>query len=130
MGAPLTRVMMVEDEADIQMIARLALEVLGQFTVYMCSSGPEALIAATEFLPDLILLDVMMPGMDGPTTLTALRAAPATATIPVIFMTAKVQTHEVAHYQAIGALDVISKPFDPMALSATIRTIWERHSAS
>ena len=126
MGAQLSRVMMVEDEIDIQTIARLSLEVLGQFTVKICSSGPEALASAPDFVPDLILLDVMMPGMDGPTTLTALRAQPATANIPIIFMTAKVQTHEVAQYQAIGALDVISKPFDPMTLSATVRAIWER----
>ena len=129
MDAPLSRVMMVEDEADIQTIARLALEVLGQFTVVICSSGPQALAEAPLFKPDLILLDVMMPGMDGPTTLGTLRADPHTAGIPVIFMTAKVQTHEVAQYQALGALDVISKPFDPMTLSSKICEIWARQPA-
>ncbi|KAB8144300.1 response regulator [Chloroflexia bacterium SDU3-3] len=126
MSAPLQRVMMVEDEPDIQTIAQMALEVLGQFTVEICSSGPEALAKAPIFHPDIILLDVMMPMMDGPTTLSELRANPATAGIPVIFMTAKVQSHEIAQYQAMGALDVISKPFDPMRLPANIREIWAR----
>ena len=76
--------------------------------------------------PDLILLDVMMPGMDGPSTLKALREQPLTATTPVIFMTAKVQPYEVAEYKRLGALDVIAKPFDPMQLSATINAIWVR----
>lgn len=127
MDAPLRKVMMVEDEADIQIIARLALEVLGGFTVEMCSSGQEALQCAVQFQPDLILLDVMMPIMDGPSTLQALRADPGVADTPIIFMTAKVQAHEVAQYQRLGALDVIVKPFDPMALSATIRAIWAKH---
>lgn len=126
MSAPLQRVMMVEDEPDIQTIAQMALEVLGQFTVEICSSGPEALAKAPIFHPDIILLDVMMPMMDGPTTLSELRANPATAGIPVIFMTAKVQSHEIAQYQAMGALDVISKPFDPMKLPTNIREIWSR----
>jgi two-component system OmpR family response regulator len=67
---------------------------------------------------------VMMPGMDGPSTLSALRAQPETAAIPVMFMTAKVQPHEIAHYKELGAVEVISKPFDPMTLSDTIRTYW------
>lgn len=127
MGVSLTRIMMVEDEADIQTIARLSLEVLGKFTVMICDSGAEALAKAPQFQPDLILLDVMMPNMDGPTTLQALRAQASTANIPVIFMTAKMQAHEVAQYQELGALDVIGKPFDPMQLPANIRAIWAQH---
>lgn len=123
----LNRIMMVEDEADIQAVAGLALEAVGGFTVQICSSGREAVQGVAAFNPDLILLDVMMPGMDGPTTLKALREIPAVAATPVIFMTAKVQPHEVARYREIGALDVIAKPFDPMTLSATITNIWAQH---
>lgn len=123
----LHRILMVEDETDIQVIAQFALQALGGFTVQTCSSGAEALATVGTFAPDLILLDVMMPGMDGPSTLTALRAQPALVRTPVLFMTAKVQPHEVAHYKALGALDVIAKPFDPMTLAATINTIWSKH---
>lgn len=120
----LTRILMVEDEADIQAIAQLALEALGGFKVCMCSSGRAALQAASTFHPDLILLDVMMPEMDGPSTLAALRALPCTAATPVIFMTAKVQPKELTEYKALGVPDVIAKPFDPMTLAATITAIW------
>jgi CheY-like chemotaxis protein len=121
----LERILYVEDEPDIQAVAKLALEMVGGYQVKICSSGQEALDALGGFEPDLILLDVMMPGMDGPTTLQNLRADPVTAGIPVIFLTAKVQPSEVARYQALGALNVIAKPFDPMTLAAEIRQIWE-----
>jgi diguanylate cyclase (GGDEF)-like protein len=124
---PLKRILMVEDEPDIQAVAQLALEALGGFQVRICGSGREAVQAASAFAPDLILLDVMMPGMDGPSTLRALRALPRIAATPVIFMTAKVQPQEVAAYRATGVLDVIAKPFDPMTLADTIRAIWARH---
>jgi DNA-binding response OmpR family regulator len=121
---PLARILHVEDEPDIQEVARLALEMVGGFTVLSCDSGRKALSAAAEFRPDLILLDVMMPGMDGPTTLAELRKAPATAATPVVFMTAKVQTHEVARLKELGAADVIEKPFDPMTLAERVNAIW------
>jgi CheY-like chemotaxis protein len=123
----LNRILMVEDETDIQQVAQLALEAVGGFTVCICSSGSAALEQAPLFGPDLILLDVMMSGMDGPSTLLALRQLPHFSATPVIFMTAKVQSHEVARYKELGALDVISKPFDPMTLSDTIVEIWTRH---
>jgi CheY-like chemotaxis protein len=122
----LQRVLYVEDEPDIQAVARVALEVVGGLVIRICSSGEEALREAVEFAPDMILLDVMMPGMDGPSTLKALQALPALAGIPVAFMTAKVQPSEVAHYTSLGALDVIAKPFDPMMLATQVRHIWER----
>lgn len=125
-----TRILYVEDEADIRVIAEIALEVVGGFTVTSCASGQEALDAADRARPDLLLLDMMMPGMDGLSTLAALRANPATAQTPVIFMTAKVQSSEVAHYLSLGALDVISKPFDPMALAQQIRSICARPELS
>lgn len=127
MDAALERIMYVEDEPDIQAIAKLALEAIGRFTVHLCESGTSALTEVEQFGPDLILLDVMMPEMDGPTMLQVLRTLPAFAQTPVIFMTAKAQAHEIEHYKALGALDVITKPFDPMALPQQIREIWSRH---
>ena len=124
MPKTLNRILYVEDEPDIRLIAQMALEAVGGFTVIVCASGPEALTAAPASQADLLLLDVMMPGMDGPSTLKALRELPATADTPVIFMTAKVQAAEVTAYKALGAIDVIPKPFDPMELSAQIQRIW------
>ena len=124
MPQPLSRILYVEDEPDIRMVAQMALEAVGGFTVIACASGQEALSAAPTAAADLLLLDVMMPGMDGPTTLKALRAMPGIANTPVIFMTAKVQAAEVAMYLKLGALEVIPKPFDPMELSAQLQTIW------
>jgi two-component system, OmpR family, response regulator len=121
---PLERILYVEDEADIRGIAKMALEAVGGYDVLDCSSGREAIAAAPTADADLILLDVMMPGMDGPATLKALRGILATATTPVIFMTAKVQSAEIAQYRALGALEVIAKPFDPMQVSAEIQRIW------
>jgi two-component system OmpR family response regulator len=122
----LSRILFVEDDPDIQTVARMALEAVGGFRVLPCSSGAEALERVVPFSPDLILLDVMMPGMDGLATLDALRRLPETAAIPVVFMTAKVQAQEVARYREVGAVDVIAKPFDPMTLPATVRSIWSR----
>ena len=124
MPAPLSRILYVEDEPDIRFVAEMALQAVGGFTVITCTCGEEALAAAPAAGADLLLLDVMMPGMDGPGTLKALRALAATADTPVIFMTAKVQAAEVAVYKALGALEVIAKPFDPMTLAAQIQKIW------
>ena len=120
----LTRILHVDDEPDIQAVTALALEVLGGFTVESCGSGAEALERAESFRPDLIILDVMMPGMDGPATLQELRQRPSLAEVPVIFMTAKVQTQEVEHYLGLGASGVITKPFDPESLSGEVAAIW------
>jgi len=120
----LQRILMVDDESDIRTVAELSLAIVGGFTVEMCGSGPEALEKAPVFGPDLILLDVMMPEMDGPTTLKRLRAIPALIHTPVVFMTAKVQPHEVAQLKASGALEVLAKPFDPMTLPDSLRRIW------
>lgn len=124
---PLRRILYVEDEADIQAIVKLALERIGGFILKICSSGAEAIKEIPAFAPNLILLDVMMPDMDGPTTLKELRKIAQIADIPVIFMTAKVQPKEIAYYKELGALDVITKPFKPMALSETINNIWKRY---
>src|SRR6187402_3261042 len=122
----LKRVLFVEDDPDIQTVARMALEALGGFTVLGCGSGAEALNRVEAFAPDLILLDVMMPGMDGLETLQSLRLLPGASAVPVVFMTAKVQAQEISEYRAAGAVDVIAKPFDPMTLPATVRSIWRR----
>jgi two-component system OmpR family response regulator len=120
---PLRRILFVEDDPDIQVVATLALESLGGFAVLACGSGAEALARFAGFAPDLVLLDVMMPGMDGPATLEALRRLPA-GDVPVVFMTARVQAHEIVQYRAMGAVDVIAKPFDPMTLAETVQTLW------
>jgi two-component system OmpR family response regulator len=125
MKQPLTRILYAEDEPDIQTVARLALEMVGGFVVEICNNGREALEKAPGFAPQLILLDMMMPEMDGVTTLSHIKATPALAGVPVVFMTAKVQPSEVAHFKALGAVDVIPKPFDPMTLADTVRSIWE-----
>jgi len=114
---------MVDDEPDIRKIGLVSLRSVGKWTAVAASSGEEALQLAPREKPDLILLDVMMPGMTGPDVLARLRANPETANIPIIFMTAKVQKSEVEGYRALGAAGVISKPFDPMQLPAQIRAI-------
>ncbi len=125
----LKQVLYVEDDEDIQTVAQMALEMVGGLTLRTCSSGQDALRTAAQFNPDLILLDVMMPGMDGPMTLSELRKLPHLANTPVIFMTAKVQSAEVAHYRSLGALGVIAKPFDPMLLAQQVRALWEQGRA-
>lgn len=120
----LRRILFVEDDPDIRTVAKMALEAIGGFTVLACSSGHEALTRVDGFSPDLVLLDVMMPGIDGPATLAALRQIPSGRDLPVVFMTARVQAQEIAGYREIGAEDVIPKPFDPMMLSDQVRTIW------
>lgn len=126
--AELKKILYVEDEPDIQMIARVALENVGGFELCVCSSGAEALEKAEAFAPDMFLLDVMMPGMDGPTTLAELRKIPSLANKPVMFMTAKVQPQEVEHLKSLNVADVIAKPFDPMGLANNIRESWEKVS--
>lgn len=116
-----TRILYVDDEADIREVAELALSLDPEFEVRSCSSGEEALTVAPEWKPDLILLDVMMPFMDGPTTLMKLRKEPATADIPVVFITARAQTEEMQKFRSIGGAGVIAKPFDPMKLAGTVR---------
>lgn len=120
----LSRILYVEDDLDIQMVAEVALVHVGGFEVKICGSGSDALAVAEGFKPDLLLLDVMMPGMDGPTTLAGLRKQALTASTPAIFMTAKVQAAEVEYYKSLGALGVIAKPFDPMGLADEVRRLW------
>lgn len=119
------KILYVEDEPDIRDIAKMSLESLGGFTITECRGGAEAVEKALGFMPDLFLLDVMMPGMNGPETLLKLREIPDFVQTPVIFMTAKVQAAELNEYMALGALGIIPKPFDPMTLPDEIRTMWK-----
>jgi CheY-like chemotaxis protein len=122
------KVLIVDDEPDIRRIARLSLVRLGGMEVVEAANGDEALSAAGIERPDAILLDVMMPGRDGPSTLAALRADAATAAIPVVFLTAKAMVAEVERLRSLGAIGVLTKPFDPMTLAADLRSALEASS--
>lgn len=124
----LKRILLVEDEPDIRLVASMALETVGGFEVIACESGDRALEQAPAACADLILLDVMMPGMDGPATLRQLRSIPQTAATPVAFLTAKVQPHEIEQLKRLGAIDIIAKPFDPMTLADQVRELWRRRA--
>ena len=120
------RVLYVEDEADIRTIAKAAMESIGGLNVKACESGSEALAAAKAFDPEIIVLDVMMPGMTGPETFTRLREIDGFAKKPIVFMTAKVQRDEISDYFRLGAVGVISKPFDVVTLSDQIKSYWQQ----
>jgi two-component system OmpR family response regulator len=116
------RVLHVDDEPDIREVVEISLGLDPGFSTRSCSSGEEALVAAVDWQPDIILCDVMMPVMDGPATLMRLRENVLTASIPVIFMTARAQTRELDGFRSLGAVGVIPKPFDPMSLAASVRS--------
>ena len=117
------RILIIDDEDDIREVAALSLETVAGWDVAMASSGAQGLARAVEYNPDAILLDVMMPGMDGPTTFRALRKNPATAQIPVLLLTAKVQSNDQRRFADLGVEAVLFKPFDPLTLSAQISVI-------
>lgn len=125
----LEKIMLVEDDPDIRTVAVMALEMVGGLQVEACESGAQALEKIAAYAPQLVLLDVMMPGMSGPEVLGALRARADTASVPVIFLTAKAQESEIQALRDLGALDVIPKPFDPMTLTDAVRALWDRHQA-
>lgn len=124
----LTRIFYVEDEPDIQHVVRLVLENLGGFDVMICSDGEQALKVVEDFLPDMIILDVMLPGMDGPSVFESMRSMPTLAQVPFVFMTAKAQTKDIDYLKSLGACDVVTKPFDPLTLVNQINAIWTRCS--
>jgi len=117
------KVLHVEDEPDIREVAGLALSLDPDMELTSAASGQEALARLETLAPDVILLDVMMPGMDGPSVLAALRERPGLQATPVIFMTARAQGSEIERYLALGAVGVITKPFDPMTLAREVRDI-------
>jgi two-component system OmpR family response regulator len=117
------KVLIVDDDEDIRIVAELAARRIGNWNVVCAASGEEALTMASRELPDIILLDAMMPVLDGLGTMKRLRTDPKTAAIPVIFLTAKVQQHEIERYLELGARGVIRKPFDATTLPSEIRRI-------
>jgi CheY-like chemotaxis protein len=122
---PLRTVLYIDDEPDIRTIVQMALSLTNELTVHTGESGAQALELARALKPDVLLLDVMMPGLDGPGTLHQMRADPSTADIPIIFVTAKAMPREIAKFREMGAVGVIPKPFDPMQLINQLRTLLE-----
>lgn len=120
------KVLIIDDDADIRSIVRLSLSRLGGMEVVEAASGAEGVRKARDEKPDVILLDMMMPSMDGSATLAALRSQPATATMPVIFLTAKAMRTEIDRLMALGATGVLIKPFDPRTLSMDVRALIKR----
>lgn len=130
MGQNLRHIACIDDDDDILQVARLCLEHMGGFSVTCFGSGREAIDRVGVQTPDFILLDVMMPGLDGLKTLECLRAQVRLHDVPIAFMSARVQPHEIADYHARGADGVIPKPFDPAALASQVSGIWsDFHSA-
>jgi two-component system OmpR family response regulator len=120
------RVLHIDDDSDIREVVAMSLELDPELSVQSCGSGKEGLAAAAQSSPDVILLDVMMPVMDGPTTLAHLRKDPHTAGIPVVFITARAQKRDLDHFKSLGALAVIAKPFDVSTLAASMRSLCGR----
>ncbi len=126
----LRRILLVDDDLDIQLIAQVSLAELGGFEVEVCASGRQALDRAPDFRPELILLDAMLPELSGAETLRRLAALPATRETPIVFITGKSRPEEITELERLGALAVITKPFNPLELATTVRKLWERHHAS
>ncbi len=116
-------ILLVDDEPDIRELARMSLEMVGGFRVVVADSGAMAVELAASSAPDAVVLDVQMPGMDGPATLAALRGTTAGAQVPVVFLTASVQETQVAELRRLGAVGVLPKPFDPMTLPDQLRAV-------
>lgn len=124
----LKKILYAEDELDIQSIVEISFWSTSNFQLKVCNNGKEVLECVEEYSPDLILLDVMMPEMDGVTTLKNLQMNEKTRNIPVVFITAKAQVHEVQSFINNGVTGVITKPFNPMTLCSTIQEIWDNSS--
>ncbi len=122
---PLQHILLVEDDEDIAELIILALTELGQLKVIHCNSGEAALKIVQESRPQLILMDVMMPNMDGPTAMKEIRKLSGFIHIPIVLITARVQPHELHEYYEMGAIDVITKPFDPVRLSELLTNSWK-----
>ena len=121
---PLNRICYVEDDEDIQRIVRMSLERVGKMTVEVVGDPMVAIERIIAFKPELVMLDWMMPGMDGPTLFRKMRETPETKELPVVFITAKASTRELDELRALGAVGTISKPFSPKDLPEQLRAIW------
>ena len=124
MSPPLKCVLYVDDDADIREIVQMSLSLDGELAVHLSDGGERALKTMRAELPDLVMLDVMMPGMEGPSILARMRADEELKHIPVIFMTAKSSSDEVKRLRELSAIGVIAKPFDPMALGGQVKALW------
>ncbi|NHZ87982.1 response regulator [Massilia sp. CCM 8733] len=124
----LKSILYVEDDLHVRTTAKLVLEVIGKFDVRDCGSGREALLAAMHFKPDLILLDVMMPELDGLATLAMLRRIPHLAHTPALFVTGLTAEADIARYAEVGAIGVIPKPLMPLRLTGQLHALWEQHA--
>jgi CheY-like chemotaxis protein len=118
--SPSRLILLIDDEPDVRRVVQTCLEKLTRWTVIAVASGEEGLLKATTEKPDAIVLDMMMPGMDGYKFLDALLAKPETQSIPVVFLTAKAESHELRQYEALGVKGTIPKPFNPLTLHRDI----------
>jgi two-component system, OmpR family, response regulator len=123
---PLNRICYVEDDDDIRRIVRMSLERVGKMTVEVVADPTMAIEAIAAFRPDLVMLDWMMPGLDGPSLFRQMRLRPETNTLPVVFITAKASQAELDELMALGAVGAISKPFSPKELPDQLRAIWKK----
>lgn len=130
MSRALKTILFVEDDLHLRTTAKLVMEVLGKFDVRECSSGREALVAALDFKPDLILLDVHMPELDGVNTLAMLRRLPHLADTPALFVTGLTSEADMARYMEAGAIGVIAKPVLPMRLTGQLNSLWVKYEAA
>ncbi len=124
---PLTSILYAEDDEDIRSIVEITLQNFSDFRLISCNGGGEALKMADKSSPDMVLLDVMMPDVDGITVLNALKQREDLQNVPIVLMTAKVQKHEIEQFKALGAIDVIVKPFDPITLADQLTVIWNQY---
>lgn len=124
----LKKILYAEDEPDVHTLVELTIQTMSDYEIKICNNGKKLLECVEEYKPDLILLDVMMPEMDGPTTFKTLQSKETTKKIPVIFVTAKAQVHEVEKFKEIGSWGVITKPFTLMNLCDEIQEIWNNNS--
>jgi len=121
----LQRVLLADDEPDILEISRIALETVGGFEVLVCSSGEKLLERLSEFQPDLVVVDVLMPDMTGPEVFEEIRRRPEFDEVPVIYLTGVIQEEELEDLRKTGVADIILKPFDPMTLADRINSVWK-----
>lgn len=124
---PLTKLILADDDEDTLIIAKYCLEDLKDVTVKYVTSGEATVEEALKFNPDLMLIDVMMPKMDGIATLKAVRLLPSISHIPIVFFTAKVQKQELSKFVEMGAFDIITKPFDPLTFANRVLNIWDKY---
>jgi CheY-like chemotaxis protein len=121
---PLNRICYVEDDEDVQRIVRMSLERVGKMTVAVVSDPTQAIATIAEFRPDLVMLDWMMPVMDGPALFRQMKLRPETSALPVVFITARASQRDLDELKTLGAAGTISKPFSPKDLPEQLRAIW------